>query len=83
MKWIVYRLNIPRNAGTEDAPLWEDQLFEKRIPYCEDNLPVAQEEAHRGEYTVEDDGMPEVMTERQRIIQLEEALELLLSGVTQ
>ena len=34
-------------------------------------------------YTLEDDGLPEVKSDKERIAELEEALALLLSGVTE
>ena len=51
----------------------------------EANLTIAQEEAYNGEYTIEDDGAPESadQTPEERIAELEDALELLLSGVTE
>lgn len=59
---------------------------EKEIPYSEENEAIAKAEAHNGEYTIEDDGEPEPAAEptpEERISELEEALELLLSGVTE
>lgn len=55
-------------------------------PYTEANEEIAKKEAWGGEYTIEDDGQPEPEaqpTDAERIAQLEEALELLLSGVTE
>lgn len=52
----------------------------------EANEQIAKAEAYMGEYTVEDDGQPEPeaqLTDEQRIEQLEQALEMLLSGVTE
>lgn len=48
------------------------------------NEEIAKGEADGGVYTVEDDGLPEAQpTDAERIAQLEEALDLLLSGVTE
>lgn len=50
------------------------------------DIERAKEIAWGGEYTVEDDGQPEPETQpstEERIAELEEALELLLSGVTE
>lgn len=61
-------------------------LLPKELPYTEENLAIAEEEAYKGEYTIEDDGQPEPEaqpTEAERIAELEEALALLLSGVTE
>lgn len=51
----------------------------------ETNEEIAKREADNGEYTVEDDGVEEVAepTQEERIAELEEALALLLSGVTE
>ena len=52
------------------------------------NEETAKREAYNGEYTIEDDGQddtaaPSQPTNEERIAELEEALELLLSGVTE
>lgn len=86
MERIKYYINYPVNAGTEESPVWEDKLFGKTIPYSEKNEEIAKHEAYNGEYTIEDDGQPEPVEEStpaQRIAELEEALALLLSGVTE
>ena len=51
--------------------------------YSGENLKLAMEEADDGTCTIEDDGQPEEQTPEQRIAELEEALALLLSGVTE
>lgn len=54
--------------------------------YSESNEAIAKAEAWGGEYSIEDDGQPEpeaTPTEAERIAELEEAMELLLSGVTE
>lgn len=68
------------SAVLDDGELF---LIGKTIPYSEKNEEIAKAEAYRGEYTVEDDGKEEQPTPEQRIAELEEALELLLSGVTE
>lgn len=59
----------------------------KQIMWNEANEEIAKREAYNGEYTIEDDGQPEpetnAQTQEERIAELEEALELLLSGVTE
>ena len=58
----------------------------KSISWSEANEDIAKEEADNGCYTMEDDGLPETevqLTDQQRITQLEQALDLLLSGVTE
>ena len=69
MKWIRYLFN-----GAEVEMGWNEA-----------NEALAQREADNGEYTVEDDGVEETaeLTQEQRITELEEALALLLSGVTE
>ena len=59
MKRIKYRYNLP--AETESG-VAIDQLFEKSLPWSEDALRIAEEEAFGGEYAVEDDGLPEPET---------------------
>lgn len=85
MKRIKYYFNISVNKGTEENPKWEDTLFLKSNPYSPENEEIAKKEAYNGEYTVEDDGQPEagMLTQGQRIAQLEEALQMLLDGVTE
>lgn len=54
------------------------------MPWSEENEDIAKREAYNGAYSVEDDGQPEAEakpTQEDRIAELEEALELLLSGV--
>lgn len=47
------------------------------------NEELAKKEAYRGEYTIEDDGTEAIPTDADRIAELEEALALLMSGVTE
>lgn len=56
------------------------------MPWSEANEVIAKREAHNGGYTIEDDGQPEpelAATTEDRVTNLEEALDLLLSGVTE
>lgn len=55
------------------------------MPWNEANEEIAKAEAYDGEYTIEDDGVEETVepTPEERIQELEEALALLLSGVTE
>lgn len=81
---IEYCINNPVNEGTEENPKWMDNPISKSIPYSEANEELAKQEAHNGVYTIEDDGQPENQpTDAERIAELEEALALLLSGVTE
>lgn len=86
MKTIKYKIRgytgiyNPQTEETEQVTC----LVGVERPYSEKNIAVAQEEAYNGEYTVEDDGQPEAQpTDAERIAELEEALALLLSGVTE
>lgn len=84
MKIIKYNLCTRVNYGTNEEPIYEDVLSAVEMPWNEGNEAIAKAEAYGGEYTVEDDGRPEPQsTDAQRIAQLEAALELLLSGVTE
>lgn len=59
---------------------------EVEMTWSEANEEIAKREAHNGEYTIEDDGQPEPevqQTAEERIAELEEALAMLLSGVTE
>lgn len=86
---IKYNLCTKINHGTEEAPNWEEILYAKEIRCAEDalaaNEEIAKAEAIGGEYTVEDHGAeePAQPTQEQRIAELEEALEMILSGVTE
>lgn len=77
MKYICYQMRIP-GAG--------EQLSAVRLSYSDSHLEIAKKEAYQGKYTVEDDGQSEPVKEptaEERIAELEEALALLLSGVTE
>ena len=79
MKKIVYKVLGKTAAEDVEAKV----LCGVERPYSEANEEIAKREAYNGEYTIEDDGQPEPeqpMSDAERIAQLEEALELLLSG---
>lgn len=63
----------------------QDLLFDVIRPYSEQAKELAENEAYNGEYTIEDDGLEETAerTQEERIKDLEEAFEMLLSGVTE
>lgn len=82
MKKIVYKVLGKTTAEDVEAEV----LCGVERPYSEANVEIAKSEAYNGEYTIEDDGQPEPeqpMTDAERIAQLEEALELLLSGAVE
>lgn len=85
MKIIKYNLCTKINRGTPDKPVWEEILSAVEMGWNEANEEIAKAEAYNGEYTIEDDGVEEVAepTQEERIAELEEALALLLSGVTE
>lgn len=86
MKRIQYKyIYAEINHGTEEKPEMEQAFVIKDIPYNEESLAHAKEEACNGEYEIYDDGVDETagLTPEERIRELEEALELLLSEVTQ
>ena len=85
MKWIDYKIAVTANYGTEEKPKEVTVFYGKRFPYSEENLEIAQCEAYNGEYTIEDDGVAETIepTPEERITELEEALNMLLNGVTE
>lgn len=69
------------------AEIDNEQIFlEKSMGWNEVNEEIAKQEAYNGEYTIEEDGQPEQevqATDAERITDIEEALALLLSGVTE
>lgn len=78
MKILRYRF---LSAETDN-----EQIFlEKSMGWNEVNEEIAKQEAYNGEYTIEDDGQPPEAqpTDAERIAEMEEALALLLSGVTE
>ena len=86
-KIIKYKfLSCEINHGTEEKPDIEQIFLEKSIE-CKTqavfnaNYPIAEKEAV-GEISVEGEFDPAEPTDKERIAELEEALELLLSGVT-
>lgn len=79
MKQIYYKMQIP-------SEFEEIMLVDVTLSYSESNEEIAKKEAYNGEYTIEDDGQPEPEaphTDAARIAELEEALDMLLSGVTE
>lgn len=84
-KVIKYNLATKVNCGTPENPEHMITLSRVEMPWSEANEEIANCEAYDG-YTIEDDGQPEAEaqpSEAERIAELEEALALLLSGVTE
>ena len=90
MKVLKYKfLSCEINHGTEKEPdvelVFLDKVVECPCYAFDASYAVAKAEAYNGEVVVEDDGVEEHVeqTPEQRIAELEEALELLLTGVTE
>ena len=85
-KVIKYKfLSCEVNHGTEENPDIEQIFLEKSMGWNEANEEIAKREAYDG-YVIEDDGYEEPSakpSEEERISDLESALEMLLSGVTE
>ena len=84
MKKLKYNLATKVNCGTPENPEYMTILSRVEMPWNETNEEIAKKEAYDG-YTIEDDGLPEtkVQTPEERIAELEEALSMLLNGVTE
>ena len=98
MKIIKYNfLSCRINHGTEEEPDYEDVILPKEIRCTADKLEaneaIAKKEAYNSEYTIEDDGEEEspgtpsledrVGTLEADTADLSEALDMILSGVTE
>lgn len=88
MKKISYQYCVKANYGTEENPNYVDTFVDKTLnchtdEEYEKSLPIAQQEAYNGEYTVEEVDEPEIPTDAERIAELEEALDMLLNEVTE
>lgn len=86
MKIIKYKTLEQVDRGTKENPNIESYFANVKMDWSESNEEIAKKEAHNGEYTIEDDGQPEPNakpTDAERITELEEALELILAGVTE
>lgn len=89
MKIIKYRalgttiVSVTKEDGT-DENVEQDLFYEVERPYSAEAEELAKKEAYGGEYTIEDDGQPDPpQSDADRIAELEEALAMLLSGVTE
>ena len=59
MKILKYYTCSRVNYGTEENPKWEDVLTAVEMGWNEKNEEAAKRVAHKGEYTIEDDGQPD------------------------
>ena len=90
-KVIKYKfLSCEVNHGTEESPDIEQVILDKSITcptqaVYNANYPIAEREAIHGTIDVsgEFDPEPEVPTDTERIDELEEALNMILIGVTE
>jgi hypothetical protein len=85
MKVIKYNLRTRVNVGSETEPEWAEILTPVELGWSEANEAIAKREAADGQYSIADDGATEQLqlSQEERISELEEALSLLLSGVTE
>lgn len=85
MKIIKYSLCTTVDVSTTGTPVWENILFPVEMGWNETNEEIAKREAYNGEYVIVEvpDVEPVTPTQEERITDLEEALALLLSGVTE
>jgi hypothetical protein len=61
MKIIKYKfMSCEINHGTEEKPDIEQIFLEKSMGWSEANEAIAKQEAHNGEYIIEDDGIEEI-----------------------
>lgn len=63
MKILKYNLCTIVNHGTEEEPQIEEIFFPVTMGWNEANEEIAKREAYNGEYTIEDDGQPEPVSE--------------------
>ena len=82
MKIIKYNVCTKVNHGSQKYPEIEEVLSRVAMSWTEANEQIAKSEAYMGEYYIEEDEIA-VLTQEQRIGELEEALNMLLSGVTE
>ena len=84
MKIIKYNLCVPVSQDTGEEPQTGEILTSVVMDWSEANEEIAKREAWNGEYTVDDDGRPQAApTQQERIGELEQALDMILSGVTE
>lgn len=86
MKKIIYHVKGYTqiyNSKTDRVEL-NEVLVGVETEYTEANFGIAKRDAYNGVFTIVDDGLPEAQpTDAERIAELEEALDMLLSGVTE
>lgn len=65
MKKLKYNFCTRVNRGTKDAPQWEEIMSPVEMGWNEINEAIAKREAYNGEYTIEDDGIEEIIVPTQ------------------
>lgn len=89
MKMLTYKVigyTAFYNYETQTEEQQECLVVVSGIPATNENIEKAENDAYNGEYELYDDGQPEPEaepTDAERIAELEEALDMLLSGVTE
>lgn len=63
MKRINYKFCFDVSYGTEKEPNIKKEFLNKSLPYSDEALETAKQEAYNGEYTIVDDGQPEPVAE--------------------
>ena len=76
MKWIKYLFNTPADDGT-------DNLFPKALPYSDEALQIAEEEAFNGEYAIEEDGQAEAAAPATEDVSWDELAAAIREGVNE
>ena len=63
MKVLKYYLCTKVNTGTTEDPYFVDALSPVVMDWNEVNEETAKKESYNGEYTIEDDGRPDLVAE--------------------
>lgn len=88
MKIIKYYLAVKTNMGTKEEPVWEVSKGGRVKLRCsesnlEANEAIAKREAYNGEYTIEDDGLPDPETPEAEDLTADEMAAAILEGVNE
>ena len=68
-KILKYNLCVCVNHGTKKEPEIEKFLSPVIMGWSEENEAIAKRESYNGEYTIEDDGMPEPAPSKMDVIE--------------
>lgn len=83
-KKIIYYISGNAAAGTDENPNLSEPLILTFLDWNESNEKIAMRESYKGKYEIKDDGNPDPSpSQEERIAELEEALDLLLSEATE